>query len=267
MPFVVHRGCRLFWERDGTPGAPPLLLVRGLGRSSRYWGELRERLAKSFYLLVTDNRGAGRSGAPWLPYSTKLMADDHAAILDAAGVAGRIHVFGISLGGMIAQHIALRHPSRVDRLVLGCTTPGGENAVRVGREVVFALLRASMGTADRTTRRIAPLLLSAKTLRERPEVVEQWIAIALGERRKRAGFLGQFLAAGRHDAWRRLPFMTAPTLVVTGDADRLIPPDNSRLLVERIPGAKLRIIVGAGHDFPSDRPEETAALLSGFLVG
>jgi len=265
VPFAVHRGCRLFWERDGNPTAPPLLLVRGLSRSSRYWGELRERLAKSFHLLVTDNRGSGRSDAPWPPYSTKRMADDHAAVLDAAGVTGRVHVFGISLGGMIAQHIALRHPSRVDRLILGCTTPGGEHAVRIGRKAVFALLRASMGPVARSMRRVAPLLLSAETLRERPEVVEQWIAIALGERRRRAGFLGQFLAAGRHDAWRRLPFMTAPTLVVTGDADRLIPPENSRLLAERIPGAKLRVIAGAGHDFPSDKPEETAEIVREFL--
>jgi pimeloyl-ACP methyl ester carboxylesterase len=194
------------------------------------------------------------------------MADDHASVLDAAGIA-KSHVFGISLGGMIAQQIALRHPGRVDRLVLGCTTPGGKHAVRIAREAVLGLMRASAGPVDRAMRNVAPLLLSAETLRDRPEIVEQWIAIALAEPRRRAGFLGQFLAAGFHDTWRRLPSITARTLVVTGDADRLIPPDNSRLLAERIPCAKLQFIASAGHDFPSDRPGETADLLSDFLLG
>jgi pimeloyl-ACP methyl ester carboxylesterase len=265
MPFATRRGCRLFWERDGRAGAPSLLLVRGLTRSSRYWGELREHLAASFHLLVTDNRGSGQSDATWPPYSTKGMADDHAAVLDAAGEA-RVHVFGISLGGMISQHIALRHAARVNRLILGCTTAGGRSAVRIPRNAVIDLVRAGVGPIDRATRKIASRLLSEETIRQRPEVVEQWIAIALGEPRRRKGFLGQILAAGQHDAYRDLPRIAAPTLVLTGDADRLIPPENSRILADRVPGARLRFIPGAGHDFPTDRPEETAAAIREFLL-
>jgi 3-oxoadipate enol-lactonase len=265
MPHAIHRGCRLFWERDGRPGAPTLLLVRGLSRSSRYWGELRRKLAQSFHLLVTDNRGVGQSDAPWPPYSTPLLADDLAAILDAAGV-GRAHVFGISLGGMIVQELAIRHPARVERLILGCTTPGGPHSVRFPGSTVLALLRAAITPVDRGTRSIAPWILSEETLRLRPEIIEEWIAIARSEPRRRRGFIGQLLAAGRHDAWSRLPSITAPTLVVTGDADRLIHPGNSRLLAERIPGARLHTIVSAGHDFPTDRPDETARVITEFLL-
>jgi 3-oxoadipate enol-lactonase len=265
MPHAIHRGCRLFWERDGEAGAPPLLLVRGLGRSSRYWGELRERLGRSFHLLVTDNRGAGRSDAPWPPYSTSLMADDHAAILGAAGVA-RTHVFGMSLGGMIAQKLAIRHPARVERLILGCTTPGGPHSVKASRKDVLGLLRASIGSTERTMRRMAPRLLSAETLRTKPEIVDQWIALSAGEPRRRRGYLGQLVAGGGHDAWSKLPHISAPTLVVTGDADRLIDPANSRLLADRIPGARLSFIASVGHDFAAERPEETAAMITEFLL-
>jgi pimeloyl-ACP methyl ester carboxylesterase len=264
MPYATRRGCRLFWERDGDEAAPALLLVRGLARSSRYWGELRVRLAKSFHLVVTDNRGVGRSDAPWPPYSTAQMADDHAAVLDAAGIT-RAHIFGMSLGGMIAQEIALRHPTRVDRLVLGCTTPGGPNAERA-RGALAALVRAAVSPVDRAMRIMAQFTLSADTLRTRPEVVDDWIAIAHGEPKHRLGVVGQLLAASRHDTWDRLSRIAAPTLVVTGDADTLIPASNSRLLAERIPGARLRSIPGAGHDFPADRPEETAEVVRGFLL-
>jgi 3-oxoadipate enol-lactonase len=265
MPHTLHRGCRLFWERDGQPGAPTLLLVRGLSRSGRYWGELRERLGRSFHLLVTDNRGCGRSDAPWPPYSTALMADDHAAILDAAGVA-QAHVFGISLGGMIAQEVGIRHAGRVKRLILGCTTPGGANAVQFPRGGLLGILRAALSSPDRAMRGIAPRLLSPETLRDRPEIVEQWIAIARDEPKRRLGLLGQLIAAGRHDAWEDLPGITLPTLVVTGDADRVIAPGNSRLLADRIPGARLHVIAGAGHDLPADRPEAMTTLITEFFL-
>jgi 3-oxoadipate enol-lactonase len=265
MPHTLNRGCRLFWERDGNAGAPPLLLVRGLGRSSRFWGKARERLGESFHLVVTDNRGVGRSGATWPPYTTRLLADDQAAVLDAAGVE-RAHVFGISLGGMIAQQLAIRHPQRVDRLVLGCTTPGGPHAVRFPRGGVRDLLRAAVAPLDRAVRVTAPRALSAEALEKHPEIVDEWIAIARSEPRRRRGLLGQLFAAGRHDAWDDLPRISAPTLVVTGDADRLILADNSRRIAERIPRARLRILEGAGHDFPTERPDETAALLREFLL-
>ncbi len=193
------------------------------------------------------------------------MADDHVAILDAAGAA-RAHAFGMSLGGMIAQQLAIRHPTRVDRLILGCTTPGGPHSVRASRRDLLALMRASIGSVERTMRRMAPRILSAEALRRRPEIVDEWIAIASSEPRRRRGYVGQLLAGGSHDAWSQLPSIAAPTLVMTGDADRLIPQENSRLLVDRIPGARLHVIPGAGHDFVAERPDETAELITGFLL-
>src|SRR5262245_4379623 len=266
MPVTTHRDCRLYWGTAGGPGRPALRVGRGLARSRRYWTGLRELLAPRFRLILVDNRGIGKSDAPRPPYSTALMADDAAAVLDDAGVA-RAHVFGMSLGGMIVQQFALRHAPRLQRLVLGCTSPGGRNAVRFPARALLNMLRSGLAPPERGLHIVAPYLLSAQTLRDRPHVLDAWMAITRDEGKRLGGLVGQLAAAARHDLWDRLPGIDAPTLVLTGDADRLILAANSKLLVDRIPGARLRLLPGAGHDFAADQPRETAAALTDFLLG
>lgn len=253
-------GRRLYYELSGVPHAPPLVLIRGLARSSSYWLEVRQLLERERRVLVLDNRGVGRSDTPSLPWGTDDMADDVALVLRASGVE-RADVFGISLGGMIAQELALRHPHRVARLVLACTTPGGRKARPTPRRAALALARAAVMPFEAGVRATARLVLSDEALARRPELVDVWVAIAASEPRSRAGFIGQLLAAARHDTWERLRFIEHETLMVTGDADRLIPMENSALLAERIPRASLRTMRGAGHDFPTERPDETARLI------
>ena len=129
-PRTLERpdGSRLYYEVGGR-GAP-LVLIRGLSRSSAYWFDFRDLLEQHRTVLVLDNRGVGRSSTPRGPWSTEDMADDVADVLRDSGVE-RADVFGISLGGMVAQHLALRHPHRVKRLMLACTTPGGRGADRL----------------------------------------------------------------------------------------------------------------------------------------
>ncbi len=255
-------GRRIYFEVGGS--GPPLVLVRGLARSSSYWLEMRTLLEAEHTVVVLDNRGVGRSDVGALPFSTEDMADDVALVLRASGVQ-RADVFGISLGGMIAQHLALRHPHRVRRLILGCTTPGGRGARPPSRLAALALARSSAMPFAEGIRYSARWVLSEEALRARPEIVDVWIAIAEREPRSRAGVLAQLLAAATHDAWELLPHVEHPTLCVTGDADRLIAPENSGLLAERIPNAALRYIEGAGHDFPTERPAESARVIAGFL--
>ncbi len=257
-------GHRIYYELGGPEDGAPITLVRGLARSSSYWLELRDRLERERRVLVLDNRGVGRSDTPRLPWRTEDMADDVAAVLVASGVQ-RADVFGISLGGMIAEQLALRHPHRVRRLVLACTTPGGRGAHPTPRLAALALARGATMAKEDGIRFTAPFVLSKEALAARPEIVDIWVAIAASEPRSRLGIAGQLLAAGRHDAWDLLPFIAHETLVLTGDADRLIPPENSRVLAERIPNATLRTLRGAGHDFPTERPDETAALVLEFL--
>src|SRR5215467_3247868 len=129
MSYAERGGCRIYFELRGDGQSPLLVMIRGLARSSSYWGPLLPRLAPHLRLLLVDNRGVGRSDATRGRYTTRQLADDVAAVMDAARVE-RAHVFGMSLGGMIAQELALAHGDRIDRLVLGCTTPGGSRARR-----------------------------------------------------------------------------------------------------------------------------------------
>jgi len=234
MPFARRARCRLYYEVLGDPSLPALVLVRGLARSSRYWGALLPHLAP-FRIVLVDNRGVGRSDATLPPYSSRQLADDIAAVMDAAGL-DRAHVFGMSLGGMIVQQLALAHPARVDRLVIGCSTPGGRHAHRASIRALLALR-----DAHDVDRQLA-ILVSRAT----PELRDLWLAIAHDEPARWRGVLGQVAAGLRHE-------------------DIIIPPANSRLLAERIPNATLVMLPGARHDFTSDRPVESARAIVEFL--
>jgi len=258
MPFAHRARCRLYYEVSGDPSLPALVLVRGLARSSRYWGALLPHLAQ-FRIVLVDNRGVGRSDATLPPYSSRQLADDIAAVMDAAAI-DRAHVFGMSLGGMIVQQLALAHGSRVDRLVIGCSTPGGKRAHK-------ASIRSLIQLRDsRDVDRQVAILVSEPTARAHPEIREHWRQIADDEPARWRGVIGQVAAGLRHDVFDRLDEITHPTLVITGDDDVIIPPANSRLLAERIPNATLVVLPGARHDFTTDRPAESARAITAFLM-
>jgi 3-oxoadipate enol-lactonase len=271
VPHASSAGCRIWYDlqddRDERDVArPPLVMIRGLSRSSRYWGPLIGELAPHFRLLLVDNRGVGRSDATRPPYTTRQLADDVAAVMDAAGLP-RAHVFGMSLGGMIAQHLAHAHPQRVDRLVLGCTTPGGSRARVTPLSARLALLGTSFGPRARRAERLLRVLVSEASLRAQPELLAQWAELLATEPAPLAGLLGQVAAALRHDATAQLAGIAAPTLVITGDDDVVIPPWNSRLLAESLPRATLTVLPGARHDFTTDRPAEAAQAIRSHLFG
>jgi 3-oxoadipate enol-lactonase len=260
-----HRGVDIYYELRGRAEAPPLLMIRGLARTLRHWGAVLDELDSSFRLIVMDNRGAGSSSAPLPPYSTQQMADDAARVLEHAGVA-RAAVFGVSLGGMIAQQLCLRHPARVSRLVLGCTRAGGRTGRSISREAALALFGALRSSEDDALVRTAPFILSAEFLRGNPQVLTEWRRLAREQPMRRRGFLGQVMAALRHDTSRQLDRIRVSTLIVSGDADRLIDVENSRYLARRIAHARLETLPGAGHDFPTERPRELARLLAEFCL-
>ena len=263
MSFVDRPGCRIYYEVMGDdPALPALVLVRGLGRSGRHWSPLVPELLPAFRIVLIDNRGVGRSDTPRPPYTCPQLADDVVAVMDAAGLA-RAHVFGMSLGGMIAQHVALLHRDRVERLVLGCTSPGGRRAQQPSLKTRLALLRSALDTPERSIDRLLPILVAEVT----PELREQLYELARLEPVRRRGLFGQLAAVVRHDVYDRLADIAHPTLIITGDADALIPAGNSRLLAERIPRATLAILPGARHDFTTDRPGEVGRLLRDFLLG
>lgn len=264
MAYALNRGRRIYYETRGRSNAPALMMIRGLARSGRFWLDVLDALEDDFRLVVPDNLGVGHSDAPLPPYGTAGMADDLARVLDDAGYE-RAHVCGISLGGMIAMQLALRHPRRVNRLVLGCTTAGGRSATRIPVSAIRSLLAGAGKPFAQTLRDTATVVLSDEYARAHPEVLDQWHTIGAAEPPPMRGLVGQLLAGALHNVERSVANITAPTLVITGDADRLIPAQNSHHLARAIPGAKLEVYPGAGHDFPTEQPERFRASLRAFL--
>jgi pimeloyl-ACP methyl ester carboxylesterase len=252
MP-VAHSGdTELYWESTGA-GAP-VLLVMGLGMNATGWWRTVPRLAERFRVLAFDNRGVGRSGRPPGPYSMAQLAGDAVAVLDAAGEPSA-HVYGISLGGMIAQEIALRHPQRVRGLALGATTPGGARAVAADDATLAFFRRRGEMPAEEAVWASVPYNYAPRTRREHGDRIAQDIVQRLRYPIEAAPYRAQLAAAMGHDAHDRLGSISAPTIVVHGGEDVMVAPANAELLAGAIPGAELVIDPGAGHLYFTDGPD------------
>jgi 3-oxoadipate enol-lactonase len=253
---------RLYWE--GTGEGAPVLLVMGLGLSGGAWWRTVPVLARRLRVITFDHRGVGRSRAFSPVYTTEAMADDAVAVLDAAGI-DQAHVYGISLGGMVAQQLALRHPERVRSLVLGATSPGGPRSVRPDAEVLaFVRGRLEMRSEEAAPASV-PFNYGPRCRSAHPERIEEDIARRLESPFSERAYREQLFAAGLHNCYGRLPRIAASTLVVHGRHDRMVPVGNGELLAERIPGARLRVLEESGHLYPTEEPdvdEEIAAFLA-----
>lgn len=264
-------GIGIAWERrpatgDG-PTTTPVVLVHGLGYARWGWDGLPERLtAAGFDLVLLDNRGIGDSDVPEGPYTATQMATDVVAVLDDAGI-DTAHVVGSSLGGMVAQEVALGWPERVDRLVLLSTTPGGEDAAPMPQGTVD-LLAAMPGMEPVEALRAAITnALAPAWADERPELVEQILRHRLAAPQDPAGWQAQAHAGTTHDGGGRLGSITAPTLVLHGDRDVVVDPANGPLLAGRIPDARLVVLEGHGHLPFWEDPDAVARSIVGFLAG
>ena len=253
---------RIAWERHGS--GPPVLLIHGLGYARWGWEPVLPGLAEHFDVLLFDNRGIGESDAPPGPYTVAEMAADAVRVLDEAGV-DRAHVVGTSLGGMIAQELALSYPDRVDRLVLACTTPGGQRAHPMPSETVRLITQAPTLEPAVALRRFVENALAPSTVERRPELVEQILAHRLAAPQDPAAWAAQAAAGATFDAHDRLGALTAPTLVLTGDEDVVVDPRNSELLVQLLPDARLASFPDAGHLFFWEGPERFVATVGRFL--
>ena len=244
MPYTDAPGFRMYYEEHGS--GFPLLLINGLGSDHLEWLHQFPAFEARFRGIVFDNRGTGRTDVPPGPYTTAQMADDAASLLRALGIP-RAHVLGVSLGGMIAQEVALRHPDLVDGLVLGCTGPGGELSLRPSPEAMAAFALAKGEDPEAELRRMLPFLYTDACIRERPGEIEGFVRRRLDHPTPPEGYQAQLVAAVTHDASSRLGKIRARTLVITGDADRLVNWENSLRLAGRIPGAILVVLPGAPH--------------------
>jgi pimeloyl-ACP methyl ester carboxylesterase len=214
-------------------------------------------LARSFRVIAFDNRDTGQSGRVALPYSVAQMVDDAVAVLDAAGEQ-RAHVYGMSLGSLVAQEMALGHPDRVEALVLGASSAGGFATYMPTSFARTFFARAGSMSAEEAEWAAAAYAYGVKTRRLHPERIFADIAHRLRSPLDPLAYLHQAAAVGAHNAYERLNHMVAPTLVVHGEQDVVVPPINALVLAERIPGAQLRVWPEAGHMYIIDEPRADA---------
>lgn len=265
MPFLTRDNQHIYYETAGDAANPPLLIITGITDSIAKCAWQVADLSSDFYVIAFDNRGAGRSTTPPPGYTMSDLAGDAAAVLAALNITSA-HVFGFSMGGMVALHLALDYPQRVRRLVLGCTTAGGRLSVLPEARVMSALMDTE-GSGDDRQDFYDQIWISLgdRCIAEQPEVVESLAELAAGNPQTPLGYAGQLQALMAHDVADRLGQLHAPALVLHGEADRLIPVANGRLLAESIPGARLILYPDAGHLFFIERAEEVNRDIRNFL--
>jgi pimeloyl-ACP methyl ester carboxylesterase len=256
MPFTTDTTAPLWWEESGA--GEPVLLVMGHIYGLGMWHRVRPALARHYRVICFDNRGVGRSGRSRGPYSIAEMAADSFAVLDAAGVSSA-HVYGASMGGLIAQEMALSHPERVRSLVLACTgAPSNATApskrpaswqFRIPTRLLTGVVRRTMYSPD-----------VPKTL------VDEDLRILVSTKTSAAALTEQARAIAAYRSLDRVGGITAPTLVLHGTRDTVVDYERGVELARSIPGARLHTLPNAGHNYSTEEPEAANNAVLGFLA-
>jgi len=259
MPIARIGELELDYERSGA--GPPLLLIMGMSGTALHWGDaFLDALRPDFQLITYDHRGVGASSPLEGALTITRLAQDAAGLLGALEVA-QAHVLGISMGGMVAQELALAHPGQVRTLTLGCTYCGGPGSSLADPQVWRDLAEAMMsGDRERALRAAFAANVSAEMAADRAAFA-RFRAIAARRAVAVPVIMAQLQACAAHDTYARLPRLQMPTLLVHGTVDRIIPFPNGELIASRIAGSRLEPLEGIGHLFFWEQPEHSAELL------
>jgi len=262
MPEIQLKGARFYYESRGH--GEPLVLVPGFGNGLWIWFKQIEDLARKFRVIAFDPRGVARSEGRDEPFTIGDLADDLAELLGALRIDGA-HVVGASFGGFVAQEFALNHPDMTRSLVLVCTSYGGLRHVRPPAETLNAIASTKGLNTEERVRENLLLAFSPDYVAREAEEVAQIIARRAQNPVPEYVYQRQLQAAVGFDAAHRVGRIKARTLVVTGDADVIVPPENSRNLAASIPGAELRVVPGGSHTFFIERAEEFNRIVADFI--
>ncbi|HET8529286.1 MAG TPA: alpha/beta fold hydrolase [Gaiellaceae bacterium] len=256
-------GVRIAYELRGE--GEPLVLVHGLAYDRFGWGRLPDLLAERFRVVVLDNRGVGESDAPAGPYTVAQLAADVVAVLDDAGL-DRVNLFGVSLGGYVAQELALTRPERLRRLVLCSTAPGGARAVPMPQATQEVFARYPTMEREAGLRMFVENSLGERGVRELPELVEEILRYRLEHAPSVDAWLAQAAAGATYDNSERVGSISVPTLVLHGGADVVVDPRNAGVLASSIPGACVEVVPDCGHLLVWEDSERVARLVTEFLA-
>lgn len=263
MPRIKVNEVELYYEIHGA--GEPLLLIAGLGFGAWSWYRQVPEFSGAFTTIAFDNRGVGQSDKPEVEYTIRMMAEDAAGLLRALKV-DRAHVLGHSMGGYIAQELALHHPELVASLVLMSTSFGGKNAVLMSPETAAQMWSELEAEAtEAALRKGLSLRFSERFIAGHPDIIAQFIALRKAHLPTRSGWQRQFAACLGFETESRLASLRAPTLISTGDDDPIVPAENSKRLAERMPNARLFVFQGARHLVFIERAEEFNQTVIEFL--
>jgi 3-oxoadipate enol-lactonase len=266
MATITVNDIQLYYEVQGD--GPPLLLIAGLGYDHWFWHKMVPGLAGQFRVIVMDNRGIGRSGKPDGPYTAQLLAADAAALLNELGVA-KTAVLGHSMGGFVAQALALDQPHLVSHLILAATNFGGPRHVPVTAEALAILMDTGGDPVERVRRGVAVSCAPGFEQRQ-PGLLDELVAYRQQNPLQPGPYQAQ-LAVGlalmsEAAAFEsRLSQVTAPTLILFGEHDKVVPPANAGLLARQIPHSQVVLLPDAGHFFPLETPEAAVTAVTDFI--
>lgn len=264
MPSAEVNGIRIHYDVQGQ--GEPLLLIMGLGGSAAAWDlKFIDMMADNHQVITYDNRGTGRSDKPDEPYTISGFASDAIGLLKSLDLK-KVHVFGISMGGMIAQELGIHHGSYLASLTLGCTTPGGKHAVPAPPESMKALKGKPGQTPEEAIRDGWKLSYSQTYIEKHREELEDTLHRILQHSTPFFAYKRHLDATMTLRVYKQLSEITAPTFVATGRDDVLIPAANSEILARKIPGAQLSIFPDAGHGFVSSARQRFTQELKQFLT-
>lgn len=267
MPTIQTNGIELHYEVQGT--GTPLVLLGGLGYSAWQWHRMVPLLAAHCQVITPDNRGVGMSGKPPGPYSASMLAADTVGLLDALEI-DQAAIMGHSMGGFIAQALALEYPQRVSKLILSATNFGGPRHVPITPKAMAVLSDVSGDAVTRFQNGLA-VSTAAGFAERNPQLIEEWLTWRAANPVDPAAYMAQMaIGLGLLDETaafeRRLPAVSVPTLILFGAEDAVVPPANADLLAQQIPHSEVRILPDAGHFFPMEVPEAAAQAVAEFVL-
>lgn len=262
MPYADVNGIRIYYERHGA-GAP-LLFISGLGGHVAEVPHLVKSYSRHTDFIAFDGRGCGRSDKPEHDYTMAGYAADAAGLLDAIGVRQAV-VYGSSMGGMVAQELALLYPERVHALILGCTTPGAIRGARPSAETVQRMIHNQSLSGDAAIEAGWELGYSRAYIDANREAMFARSRAANPYAAPRDAYMRQVIAAAQHDTHDRLQHVTCPVMIIHGELDVMMPVENAHMLKRLMPHAELRILSGMGHGYNLEAQAEADSLVIDFV--
>lgn len=263
MPKVKIGNTQIYYEVHGQ--GYPLVLIRGLGSNADHWYEQVPEFSKHYQVVTFDNRGIARSNPFTDILSIEQMAHDTVGLMHSLNIA-KAHILGFSMGGMIAQRIAIDYPERVSKLILVSTHCGGKQQVLASQEPIDIFDRYINNPNLENASKAAEALYASETIVHRKEVIKKYFEVSGKYSSPVKVLKAQAKAISNHNTWKALSSIGVKTLVLTGTEDVLVPPENSRILAERIPNAELAFINKGGHQVLIEQSYQSNNKILDFLV-